>query len=297
MFITSVVLAASVAGTGVGAVVNEPVCTAESVVVTPAWIERVPAVYRIEDPWIEIISPARDVPTVVGPWVERRVIREAYDETIIVEPERTIPGEHHEAVYGPRPWIVDVPAVTRTLYEHRQQSTGNLRWEEQGWNPGGGWEPTGATKVVVDVPEQGHYGEAPLITPAYDDDPTVIPAVTRVIHHDAIVDLIEHGPVTTWERVPAVTRAHPEKTVLVSEARTIRHPEVRATTTECATAAEASRSVIQVSADPGAGDPYAGTLAQTGASNPAQAGLVAALLALLGGGLLAARRLVRRVAR
>lgn len=71
------------------------------------------------------------------------------------------------------------PAVTETLVEYRQQTTGNLRWESEDWGAksGKGWEKTGNTKLhVLDPAVTGT--RTVVDSPAIPGSPA-IPAVTH----------------------------------------------------------------------------------------------------------------------
>jgi hypothetical protein len=151
----------------------------------PAVTETVPAVTREEWRWtrtVDVVERAysRVVTAASGTvrWTRAvDVLERAFATTVIDRAYQAGTPEvgHHET-------RVVTPAVTQTLWEYRQQTSGKTRWEVEGWNAGDngkGWSWTGRTEVRE-----------------------VTPAVTTqvwVVDHAAVPEVTERSHVeTTW---------------------------------------------------------------------------------------------------
>lgn len=106
---------------------------------------------------------------------EREYVRTVVDQEAVP----AVPGTPEVGHWETR---VVRPALLLTEWEYEQLQTGNLRWEEEGWNAGAGgrgWEPTGNTRDVVLVPEET---EQVWVV----DQPAVpeVPAVPEISHQE-----------------------------------------------------------------------------------------------------------------
>lgn len=129
-----------------------------SSVAHPAVVTTVPAVTHLEWLWQRAVPTtefeySRTVSPAQGTWSWSRkvdVIERAWFQVVV--DQAFVPGVPE---VGHEETRVITAAVTRNETEYRQQKTGRLTWEVEGWNAGEGgkgWEPTGNTRSVEVTP-------------------------------------------------------------------------------------------------------------------------------------------------
>lgn len=148
----------------------------------PAVVTTVPEVTHVEWLWQRAVPTtefeySRTVSPAQGTWSWSRqvdVIERAWFRVVI--DQAFVPGVPE---VGHEETRVITAAVTRNETEYRQQKTGRLTWEVEGWNAGEGgkgWEPTGNTRTVE-------------VTPAVTEtvwvvDRAAVPEVPEVSHKE-----------------------------------------------------------------------------------------------------------------
>lgn len=163
---------------------------AYTTVVTPAVTATVPALTHLDSLWTRQVSSTRREATRSTPgydvlrWSRTTEQRESeYTEKVV--DQAFVPAVPEVPAVWRTDTVVVTPAVTMTLWEYQQLvNPETTRWEEQGWNAGPrgkGWEPTGATDLVV-VEEAVTEEVQVLVSPAVPGTPEV-PEVSHLVHH------------------------------------------------------------------------------------------------------------------
>jgi hypothetical protein len=147
-------------------------------------------------------------------WTETVVDSPAVDEIPATPEIPAIPAVYEDVVVTDSSAVDAVPAVTHTEFEYVQKNHDDqFSWHIEGWNPGLGWNATGNTRVVVDVPEQPAipavtHVEHNLVTPAVPGFPALPgmpaqPAVTHDVEHHDLVSPACPTPVQPADQVIA----------------------------------------------------------------------------------------------